>query len=155
MLHFLDNFVTVRYVLNQVNMTVLTILLLMVVAPAVIGLCVFNEWFGGEANPLRPRFWRGVFRVEIGPGDMLIYRKAKVSPNPGPRAHDVNAAGDVFEYEVDKFWTVQDVLEDGRLVAVTRTGKQVYLTPEDERVRKARLLERLRYRSRFPSVEAA
>jgi hypothetical protein len=44
------------------------------------------------------------------------------------------------------------VLDDGRLVAVTRTGKRLFLTPEDERLHKAGLLERVRFRGRFPSV---
>lgn len=60
--------------------------------------------------------------------------------------------GDDYYYEVDKFWVVSDVLNDGRLVAVTRTGKRVYLAPEDERMRKAGWLERVRYRGRFPVV---
>jgi hypothetical protein len=52
---------------------------------------------------------------------------------------------------VEKFWTVADVLDDGRLLAVTRTGKKLCLSPEDERLRKARLIDRLRYRRRFPA----
>jgi len=96
------------------------------------------------------RFSRG--RME--PGDFLIYRKSKASPRPGPRARNVEASehGDDYYYEVDKFWTLADVLQDGRLVALTRTGKRVYLRQEDERLRKAGLLERVRYRGRFPSV---
>jgi hypothetical protein len=94
------------------------------------------------------------FRRQLEPGDFLIYRKSKASPHPGPRARNVQASenGDDYYYEVDKFWTVSDVLDDGRLVAVTRTGKRVYLTPADERLRKAGWLERMRYRQRFPSV---
>ena len=45
-----------------------------------------------------------------------------------------------------------DVREDGHLVAVTRTGKRVELSREDENLRKARLLERVVYRRRFPIV---
>jgi hypothetical protein len=52
---------------------------------------------------------------------------------------------------VDKFWTVADILDDGHLLAVTRTGKKVRLSPEDERLHKARLLEMVRYRRRFPA----
>jgi hypothetical protein len=143
--------------LNRVNMIVLSLLLFLVVGPALAGLILFNEYMDGNANPLRPSFWRGVFRGELGPGDLLIYRKTKVSPKPGPRARNVSpaAGGEQFQYEVEKFWAVRDVLKDGRVLAVTRTGKELYLTKEDERLRKARLLERLRYRGQFPSVEAA
>jgi hypothetical protein len=136
-------------------MTVLSLIFVLVVIPAVIGYCLYTEsaaeGFDFSAKP----FWRGLFRNRLEPGDFLIYRKSKASPRPGPRARNVQASekGDDYYYEVDKFWTVSDVLDDGRLVAVTRTGKRVYLTPEDERLRKPGLLDRVRYRRRFPSLE--
>jgi hypothetical protein len=137
-------------------MTVLILILMLVVLPAVIGYCLYAEALGEGHGFGSIMFWRGhpFFRGELEPGDYLIYRKPKVSPRPGPRARNVQAAenGDDYYYEVEKFWTVADVLDDGRVVAVTRTGKQVYLTAEDERLRKAGLLERLRYRRRFPSL---
>jgi len=116
------------------------------------------EYLEGGLSYSTVTFWRGwlhrFVRGQLGPGDFLIYRKSKVSARPGPRARNVQAAekGDDYYYEVDKFWTVSDVLEDGRVVAVTRTGKRVYLTPEDERLRKAGLLARMLHRRRFPAV---
>jgi hypothetical protein len=135
-------------------MTLLLLILILFVIPAVVGYTFYLEdfdqstaswWFGSLSR---------VFHAGIAPGDLLIYRKSKVSSRPGPRAHNIQPAenGDDYYYEVDKFWTVADVLDDGRLLAVTRTGKKVYLSPEDERLRKARLIERLRYRRRFPAV---
>lgn len=140
-------------------MTILALILILVVIPAVIGFFLYSEYLAGEASsrpisfPLRSSR-RFHFRGRLEPGDFLVYRKPKVSPRPGPRARHVKPAenGDDYYYEVNKFWALSDVLDDGRLVAVTRTGKRLYLTPEDERLRKARWLERLLYRQRFPSA---
>jgi hypothetical protein len=139
-------------------MTVLSLIFVLVVIPAGIGYCLYTEHLAERLHPsvialVRENFHR-LFHGNLEPGDFLIYRKSKVSPRPGPRARNVHASekGDDYYYDVDKFWTVADVLDDGRLVAVTRTGKQIYLTPKDTNLRKPGLLERLRYRRRFPSV---
>jgi len=42
------------------------------------------------------------------------------------------------------------VLDDGQILAVNRDNKWVCLSPTNPQVRKARLLERLFYRRRFP-----
>ena len=139
-------------------MAVFSLFFVLIVIPAGIGYCLYTEYLAERLHPsvralVRENFHR-LFHGNLEPGDFLIYRKSKVSPRPGPRARNVHASekGDDYYYDVDKFWTVADVLDDGRLVAVTRTGKQVYLTPKDENLRKPGLLERLRYRRRFPSV---
>jgi hypothetical protein len=135
-------------------MTVLLLFLILFVIPAVVG----NAFYLEDFDQSTASWWLGslsrVFHAGIAPGDLLIYRKPKVSSQPGPRARNIQRTenGDVYCYEVDKFWTVANVLDDGRLLAVTRTGKEVYLNLEDERLRKARLIERLRYRRRFPAV---
>ena len=139
-------------------MTVITLIFILVVLPAVIGFCLYSEYLADGLGSTAITFWRdslhSLFKSQLEPGDYLIYRKPKASPRPGPRARNVQAAenGDDYYYEVDKFWTVSDVLDDGRLVAVTRTGKRLYLTPADERLRKAGWLDRVRYRQRFPSA---
>jgi len=129
-----------------------------VVFPAVIGYCLYSEYTAeGLGNDIL-NIWnsrlRRLFHNDLEPGDYLIYRKPKASLRPGPRALNVQPAqkGDDYRYEVDKYWTLSDILDDGRLVAVTRTGKRVYLTPEDERLRKAGLLTRVLHRDRFPSL---
>jgi hypothetical protein len=138
-------------------MTVLSLILFLVAIPALVGYCLYIECMNGDLDSSTISLLRGhlnrIFRGRIEPGDLLIYRKSKVSARPGPRARNVQAAenGDDYYYEVDKFWVVSDVLNDGRLVAQTRTGKRVYLTPEDERLRKAGWFARLRYRERFPA----
>jgi hypothetical protein len=142
-------------------MTVLSLIFILVLIPAAIGFFLYMEVLEGSGNGSSVGIGnlnlRNFFHKGWEPGDFLIYRKAKVSNHPGPRARNVQPSdkGDDYYYEVDKYWSLADVLEDGRLVAVTRRGKQVYLTPEDEKLRKARLLERLIHRRRFPSVAEA
>ena len=69
-------------------------------------------------------------------------------------AYEIHASerGDLYTYLVDKYWTVADIMGDGRIVAVTRTNKHHYLDPDDPNLRKARLTERLRRRDRFPPL---
>jgi len=139
-------------------MTVITVIFFLVIFPAAIGYCLYTEYLAEGFDPSAFAPWHRLiyssFRSRLAPGDFLIYRKTKSSTRPGPRARNVQAAenGDDYWYEVDKFWTLSDVRDDGRLVATTRTGKQIVLDPEDERLRKARLFERLRYRTRFPAT---
>jgi hypothetical protein len=139
-------------------MTVLSLILVLVVIPALIGYCLYVEVLAEGGSPSSFAVWRhslhDIVHRGLEPGDFLIYRKTKVSARPGPRARNVQPSekGDDYYYEVDKYWTLADVLSDGRLVAITRTGKRVFLTPQDEKLRKARLMERFLYRRRFPSV---
>ncbi len=87
-------------------------------------------------------------------GDPVIYRKLKHSVHPGERAKNVEPApnGDYYTYEVDKFWTVADLTEDGKLVLVTRRGKKHVISPNDPNVRRANLWERFLYADRFPPI---
>jgi len=143
------------YAIFTVEMTVISLILILVVLPAVMGFLLYSDYVGGGGliSAWHNQF-HGLFRDDFEPGDFLIYRKSKASPRPGPRARNIQAAenGDDYYYEVDKFWTLSGVLDDGRLVAQTRRGKQVCLAPTDERLRRAGLIERIRYRQRFPSV---
>lgn len=84
-------------------------------------------------------------------GDRTIYRVQKCSTRPGPRAINVHAAtaGENYTYEVDKFWIVTRVEQD-RIVVQTRTGKIRTLAPNDQRLRRASLLERILFADRFP-----
>jgi hypothetical protein len=139
-------------------MTVLSLIFVLVLIPAGIGYCLYTEHLAEKFDPsalsILRHYLHHLFQGNLEPGDFLIYRKSKASPHPGPRAQNVQPSekGDDYYYEVDKYWTVADVLDDGRVVAVTRTGKQVFLTPEDENLRKPGWLERVRHRRRFPAV---
>jgi len=92
---------------------------------------------------------------KIEPGDPIVYHKQKFSTHPGARAYDISAAenGDNYSYFVDKYWTVLDLLDNGLVLAVTRTNKRHYLKLDDANLHRARMLERLRYRKRFPRLE--
>ena len=85
-------------------------------------------------------------------GEPVIFTKEKHGLAPGPRAHDVMPAvhGDSYAYQVDKFWIVASEDAEGRLVLRTRRGKQHAVAPDDERLRRPTVWERLRYRDRFP-----
>ena len=91
-------------------------------------------------------------RQQITVGDVIVYRKQKISTHPGMRAYDIHAAGqgDFYTYLVDKYWVVDGILWDGQIEAVTRTNKRHYLAPDDPNLRKAGLVERLRYWQRLP-----
>lgn len=92
---------------------------------------------------------------ELKPRDWVIYRKQKFSSSPGPRAKAVDAAprGETYSYVVDKFWIVKSMLEDGRALLVTRTGKEHAVELSDPNLRLAGWWERWRYKSRFEDVE--
>jgi hypothetical protein len=95
--------------------------------------------------------------VQLHPGDSIIYRKQKYSTHPCPRAYDVHptSQGDSYSYFVDKFWTVENVLRDGRVLVTTRTHKHHYLRSNDPNLRRAGIVARLRFRKRFPHLEEA
>ena len=88
----------------------------------------------------------------VGVGDPIVYRKQKVSLHPGKRAYEIQGAenGDDYSYIVDKYWTVTGVLANGLIVALTRTNKKHYLRRDDPNLHRPRLIERMRYRDRFP-----
>jgi hypothetical protein len=85
-------------------------------------------------------------------GDQVIFTKSKHSLAPGPRAREVmpEAGGDGYSYLVEKLWVVEDRSSDGRLVLRTRRGKRHEVSERDQRLRRANLWERFRFRGRFP-----
>jgi len=126
----------------------LLMLVALVASPVFFGLLIVREFFSAE----EPR------AATLQAGDRIVYLKQKVSTHPGPRARDIHPSehGDTYSYLVNKFWVVEDVLRDGRIVVRTRTRKQHYLKPDDPNLRKASLIEQLRFRARFPELlEAA
>jgi len=125
-------------------MAVLLLLLALVLVPALIGFI-----FEGE----RAKWPFRIFR-HIGVGDPIVYIKQEASTHPALRARDIHPAerGDLYYYVVHKYWMVEDVLPDGRIVARTRTNKFHCLPPADPNLRKAKLLERVKYRDRFPRL---
>lgn len=97
-----------------------------------------------------------MIKGRLAVGDHVVYRKQKVSSHPGAHAHAIDPAprGEEYVYLVDKLWTVVEVRDDGRFVAITRRGKRHVVDQADPNVRRATLVEKLRFRKRFPRVPA-
>lgn len=89
----------------------------------------------------------------LKPGDCVVYTKHKFSDHPGRHARSIFPApnGDSYAYCVDKFYRVLAVQAEGRVVVLTRRGRQHVLSAADPALRRARWWERLLFRRRFPS----
>ena len=100
-----------------------------------------------------PSSQAGEMKYDYKPGDPVIFRVTKQSTDPGPRAVDVHPAqsGETYSYQVDKFWTVSEVLS-GTVQLVTRRGKQRTVSKNDIRLRPARWWEKWLYGARFPKL---
>jgi hypothetical protein len=87
------------------------------------------------------------------PGDVVAYRKQKITLRPGPHARDIQPAahGDYYSYSVKKFWRMVAVQPDNTLVVRTRKGKQHTMPANDPNLRPAHWWERLLFWHRFPS----
>ncbi len=90
-------------------------------------------------------------------GDWVVYTREKYSPSPGPRAKNVSPAlhGELYSYEVDKYWAVREVRNQQELVLETRRGKVHAVPICDVRLRKPSLWERLFYSNRFPNSKTS
>lgn len=88
-------------------------------------------------------------------GAPVVYRKTKYSVHPGPRAQNVSPAkhGDSYAYYVEKPWRVLKRTPDDKIVVKTRRGKRLELDANDPNLRPASLLDRFRFRGRFPALE--
>lgn len=93
---------------------------------------------------------------DFRPLDWVVCTRQKHSMSPGKRAKLISPSphGEMYSYQVDKYWIVRQV-QDGMLVLETRRGKQHILPVNESRVRKARLWEKLFFASRFPSKSRA
>jgi hypothetical protein len=93
--------------------------------------------------------------------ELVVYEKHKHGRRPGPRARDLRPAprGDDYEYVVDKYWIVQEICPDARLVLRTPGGKLHQVAPDDPNLRVIRWRERLwlawRDRTRLESLRHA
>jgi hypothetical protein len=95
-----------------------------------------------------------MLRRKFQPGDPVVYRKAKHSTCPGPRAESIDPAprGEDYTYEVDKYWIVVEIREDKKVLLRTRRGKDHLVDANSPSLRRANWWERLLYRNRFPSL---
>ena len=88
------------------------------------------------------------------PGDPVVYRVNKNTARPGPRAEQIDPSphGETYRYQVDKFWVVAEVLDNGDLLLRTRRGKNHCLNATNENLRHATWWERIKYAGRFPRL---
>ena len=66
-------------------------------------------------------------------GDCVVYRKPKVSLHPGRHARDIRPAphGDHYDYSVDKFYRVIEVLANHMITVLTKRGRRHTLAADD------------------------
>lgn len=90
---------------------------------------------------------------QFAAGDRVIYRREKSSTHPGPRAKNIDPSplGELYSYEVDKYWTVAEV-SNGAVILVTRRGKKHTVKLGDPRLRRANWWERLMFGGKFPTI---
>lgn len=95
---------------------------------------------------------RRLFSPRIRVGAPVIYQVTETSTCPTDEAYDVYPAehGDYYYYLTNKYWRVEEVRPDGWIVARSALMEHHYLRRDDPNLRKASLLERLRYGGRFP-----
>ena len=84
--------------------------------------------------------------------DWVIFTREKHGLSPGRRAKNISPAphGELYSYEVDKYWIVREVA-DAELVLETRTGKRHRIAANDPRLRSPNLFEKWWYSGRFPN----
>jgi hypothetical protein len=124
-------------------MAVLLLLILVVALPAAVGLVLGRGDF----------FGRPLFRMRFRAGAPIVYRVQETSTCPSPDALYVypSKRGESYDYLANKYWRVEKVFEDGSIMALTPLMEHQYLKRNDPNLRKANLIERLRYAARFPS----
>ena len=123
------------------------LLLGVVVAPvAIVGTLVGRGYFSFSG--------RYLLSGKLRPGAPIVYRLAESSTQPDRDGGELHSAerGDLYYYLITKYWRVEKVLQDGWVVAITPLMEHIYLRRDDPGLRKANLLERLRYGARFPHL---
>ena len=93
-----------------------------------------------------------MIRQKYKSGDWVVYRMAKQSTAPGKRAKKVVGSryGEEYHYQVDKYWIVEQLNDDGEVIVRTRRGKTRTVDSSDGCLRRANLLEKIFLRRRFP-----
>jgi hypothetical protein len=126
-------------------MLVSLLLVVLVALPALIGMLVGRGYLS---------FGRHLLQGNLHAGVPIVYRMVESSTRPGPEAREIRPAerGDLYYYLITKYWRVEEVLQDGWIVAITPLMEHIYLRRDDPNLRKANLLERLRHGARFPHL---
>ncbi len=87
-------------------------------------------------------------------GDYVIYNKPKASDHPSSRAEDLSPAphGDMYSYQIKKFWRVSGIIDNETIEVKTRRGKTHQLRIDDPFLKKAGIFARLRYHGQWDPV---
>jgi hypothetical protein len=127
-------------------MLVWLLLVILVALPALVG--TLAGW--GYLS-----FGRHIFPRRFRAGAPIVYRMVETSTCPASEARDIHPAerGELYYYLINKYWRVEEVRQDGWIVALTPLMEHHYLRRDDPNLRKANLLERLRYAARFPYLD--
>lgn len=85
-------------------------------------------------------------------GDFIVYLQTKHSTHPSLKAVEIRPTpnGELYSYEVQKYWVVANVQPNGHVIALTRRGKRREIAVDDPCLRKAHWWERLFFGHRFP-----
>ena len=124
-------------------MAMLSLLVVLVVVPALVGLLIGCGYL---------QFGRHHLLGKFRPGAPIVYRVLETSTCPSRDAVEVHPAehGDLYYYVTNNYWRVEQVLPDGRIVARTPLMEHHYLRRDDPNLRQAGFIERRRYAARFP-----
>jgi hypothetical protein len=99
---------------------------------------------------------RGAITPAFAIGALVVYSRQAISTQPLSGARDIRPSerGEFYYYNLVNYLRVTEVLDNGRVIAVTRNNVRLSFSPGDSDFRKARVVERLIYRRRFPHFGA-
>ncbi len=132
-----------------VLMGIAAILLVILAGPVLLSIADRGLFMLGRVVPL----FISLFRRRIyQPGCAVVQTVQKHSRVPGPRAREIHPErhGDYIDYVVDKFRRVVAV-ESDLVTLATRRGKLIKVKADNPLLRKAGLIERIRYHDKFPA----
>jgi hypothetical protein len=122
-------------------MIALFVFVLLVIVPAAAALLSETSFLSRAA--IRPAF---------GIGAPIVYSRRAISTQPVAGARDIRPSerGEFYYYNLVNYLRVTEVLDDGRVLAIACNNVRLCFSPGDSDFRKARVMERLIYRRRFP-----
>lgn len=89
-------------------------------------------------------------------GQRVVFAKDKFGERPGERARDVvgTQKGDSYSYIVEKYWVIDEIQENGKLLLRTRRGKLHLIDQEHPGLRLPTWWEKLFLSGRFPPKQS-
>ncbi|MCH1497349.1 MAG: hypothetical protein L7U72_19155 [Rubripirellula sp.] len=66
---------------------------------------------------------------------------------------NASSKGETYNYTVDKYWVVDQLLPEGQILLRTSTGKTNILAADDFNLRPASILQRFLRRAKFEAAE--